>query len=87
MSYTNDLKDQHLDQFFEWVGDNKFDEINFESCGTFDDCYEEDVQSYIEENADELWKEYFESLPERDDYCEHCGHTPATGACFHCKMD
>lgn len=22
-----------------------------------------------------------------DEICEHCGHTPATGACFYCKMD
>jgi len=24
--------------------------------------------------------------PEEDE-CEHCGHTPDTGACFYCKMD
>ena len=65
MSYTNDLKDQHEDSFYEWVSDNKFDDINFWAGGTFDDTYEDDVIRYIEDNTDELWNEYFNNLPEQ----------------------
>lgn len=24
---------------------------------------------------------------DEDERCEECGHTPATGACYWCKMD
>jgi hypothetical protein len=64
MSYTNDWKEQNIDQLFEWVGENKFDEINFHACGTFKENFEDDVESYISDNEKELWEEYIKTLPE-----------------------
>lgn len=36
-----------------------------------------------------LWHETWPDLDENEDdeKCSHCGHSPATGACFYCKMD
>ncbi len=62
MTYTNDLKEQHLDQLFDWVLDKKYNEA-MDWCAEYplhadDDC-ERIVEIYIEDNEDKLWEEYF----------------------------
>jgi len=59
MTYTNDYKEDHIDELYDWVMEEKHDDINLHCCGMFfEDNYEESIDSYIEENADELWKEF-----------------------------
>ena len=61
MIYTDEIKEKNLDQFFDWVGENKFDEFS-----THEDRYEEDLENYIgdilDKENDKLWKEYFITL-------------------------
>ncbi len=62
MSYTNDLKEQHLDQLWEWVYEKKYNEA-MDWCAEYplhadDDC-EKIIEIYMEENAEALWEEYF----------------------------
>ena len=66
MSATNDLIEQHLDQFYQWVGDKKYEEAMDWCCDLplhGDDDHEEIVQRYIEDNP-ELIHEYIKTLPE-----------------------
>lgn len=59
MSYTNDYKEEHIDELYDWVMDNKHDDINDYCCGMFfEDNYEESVDSYIQEHAGKLWEEF-----------------------------
>lgn len=58
MSYTNDYKEQYLDQFVDWVAENKFDDMCSQMC-VIEDHYEEALEYYIEQNSEELWAEYF----------------------------
>jgi len=67
MTYTNDWKELHIDELFDWVSENKFDEINYHAEGTFKESYEDDVSAYIQDNADDLWKEFLEEYQEYDD--------------------
>lgn len=67
MSSLNDLKEQHLDQFFDWLMDKKYEDAMDWCCDTAfhpDDDHEEIIETYAEENSEALWKEYFDSLPE-----------------------
>lgn len=57
--YTDEQKEQHIDDLYDWVMENKHAEMNFYHKGMmFKDSYEECVEAYIEDNADELWEEY-----------------------------
>ena len=61
MSHTNDLKDQHLDQFVDWVTENKFDDMCSQMC-VIKDQVEEAWEYYIESNSEELWNEYLDLI-------------------------
>ncbi len=65
MTYTNDQKEQHLDQLYEWVEKEKWSDIMDYCAGevsTLDDDLPEAVEYYIENNLDKLWSEYFNSI-------------------------
>ena len=67
MSTTNDLIEQHLDAFYDWVGDKKYQEAMDWCCDMpyhADDDHEDIVRIYIEENGEELIKEFINQLPE-----------------------
>jgi len=53
-----DLIEQHLDEFVDWVHNNK-DFIASE------ENYEQDLEDYIECNKKELWAEFAATLPEQ----------------------
>jgi len=63
---TEDLIETHLDKFYEWVGDKKYDEA-CDWCAEYqwhaDDDHEEIVECYIIDNP-ELIHEYLKTLPE-----------------------
>lgn len=60
MSYTNDYKEQNIDTLYEWVMENKHREMECYFEGGFNkDDYEKQVDTYIEDNADALWEEFF----------------------------
>lgn len=62
MTYTNDWKENNIDGLFEWVGDNKFDEINFYVGGASKENYAQEVEEYIESEPAGLWEEYIATL-------------------------
>jgi len=67
MSYTNTWKEDHIDDLFDWVMDNKYDEaVSWSEGGCYhaDDDFQEIIESYVEDNVEELWKEYIALLPE-----------------------
>jgi len=66
MSQTNDWKEEHFDEFLEWVSGNKFGDVSSYALGNNDPLrsYERTVQAYISDNADKLWEEYSDTLEE-----------------------
>ena len=67
MSATNDFKEDHMDEFYEWVADKKYEEA-CDWCNGLpmhqDDDFEEIIETYAEENSDDLWKEFTNTLPQ-----------------------
>jgi hypothetical protein len=67
MSQTNDFKDKHLDQFYDWVADNKYEQaLDYCQPTTLhaDDDSERIIEIFIEACEDQLWPEYISTLPE-----------------------
>ena len=54
---ASDFITANLDQIFDWVGDNKFDDF-----ATFKDNYEEDLEDYINDNKVEIVKQYLNDI-------------------------
>ena len=65
--------------------------------GLCEDMQDWDAKDLIRMAVDAQTK-YWEALKDDDlidayceglniEKCDHCGHVPETGACFHCKMD
>jgi len=63
VTYTNDYKEQHIDLLYDWVMDKKYDDA-VEWCNGSgyhaDDDFEQIIECYIEDNEEDLWKEYFQ---------------------------
>lgn len=60
-----DYKEKHIDDLYDWVMESKYNEAVSWSDGTGlhadDDC-EQIIESYIYDNKEELWKEFFKTL-------------------------
>ena len=58
-----DWKFQNEDEFFQWVMDTKFKELEDWCAGYMGfnkDTYEKCLEAFIEEEQAELWQEYIE---------------------------
>ena len=65
MSYTNDYKEQHIDQLYDWVMDTKYDDAVEWTNGSgyhADDDFQEIIDVYIQDNSTDLWQEFFNTF-------------------------
>ena len=66
MSTTNDLIEQHLDEFYQWIGKTKYDEAmewSPQYHGDGDDDHEQIIEAYVNGNP-ELIHEFINQLPQ-----------------------
>ena len=64
MSTTNDLIEQHLDGFYQWVGETKYNEaMEWSPQYHGDDDHEQIIERYIEDKP-ELIHEFLATLPQ-----------------------
>lgn len=78
-----DIPDDILDDFYDWIERTKFKEIEEWCAGDMPfnkDNLEACIEYYVEAHEAELLEDF-------ESFCDHCGHTQGTGACFYCKMD
>jgi len=67
MTSTNDLIEENLDSFYEWVGDKKYSDAVDWCAGDYgyhgDDDSETIMELYVEANSEELVNEFINQLP------------------------